>query len=122
MPDGGPILGSDGHPAPSSITTTPDRSQLLACGLVVPEDYTLGPNGALIMPDGALIAPVSAGRAPMALPMDEFCLGPLGNLLHNGVPVPKEAYFAPPGNMVLPGVNGVPPRVLYTHPDMHDMY
>ncbi len=62
------------------------RIQLLAPnGTVVPPHLNLGPAGTLIGDHGMLLD-VDGDVLP-----DEFKLGALGHLLHNGIPVPHGA-------------------------------
>ncbi|KAF6250901.1 hypothetical protein COO60DRAFT_1565911 [Scenedesmus sp. NREL 46B-D3] len=110
----GTILCSDGYPAPPGFVLNPEKTHILDPeGHPLEHGYSMGPNGTLISQDGALLT--ALGKQP--LPSSTFALGPLGNLLMRGEPLPPDAAFTATGQLamavgqvldVLPSDDGAP--------------
>lgn len=101
-PDGH-ILGADGHPVPHGFKLSKDNTAILdPSGSPITDKYTLGPNGCLIGANGKLYpAKHHEAQKVKALP-DNFKLGPIGNLLLDGVPVLKGSRFTYAGTLLGP--------------------
>eukprot|EP00775_Hariotina_reticulata_P002934 gene2934-3220_t len=90
------ILGPDGAPLPEGFRLTTDKTQIIDPeGNVVDDDVHMGPNGTVISKDDVLLTAV--GKAPLP---NHFTLGPLGELLMKGNPVPSSAYWNTNGQLI----------------------